>query len=288
MVAFVRGWGTGDQIPDPPRFINYSAGEYPQGPSSHPARFQRLSSKPPLSAVPRSVPDHGDQQEEAPAPMPEPQHESERDERPNGLASGLQSMSLQDPPRVPSPQQSQPEPSRAPFGGVALPGMAAGAAAVGAGAIATNLPERNSSMGPPPVPPMMTMPEPRVPSRQGPPSPSSRDVNDETDPMARALAELRREPPGPGSIRRGASHRRPESAASNSMRGGINSSASPGPGQRMSFQQPPSAQGHGGSGRQQSIDMTLSPPAPGHTAAQLARSMDEFHPFIFPGSRQTG
>lgn len=96
--------------------------------------------------------------------------------------------------------------------------------------------------------------------------------------MARALAELRREPPGPGSIRRNASHRRPESVTAGSMRGGINPSQSPAPGQnRMSYQQqPPSSQGHGGPPRQQSLDMTLSPPAPGHTAAQLAKSMDDF------------
>jgi hypothetical protein len=282
MIAFVRGWGTGDQIPDPPRFINYSAGEYPQQPSSHPARFQRLSSKPPLSAVSRSIPDHGEQQEEEHIPEPVAQNDS----RPNGITNDMQNINLQDQPPMPpqqaqsppQPQHTQPEITRQPFGGVALPGMSGAAAGAPPGTIIASVPpERVSSMGPPPIPPTMTMPEPRVPSRQGPPSPSSRDVNDETDPMARALAELRREPPGPGSIRRGASHRRPESAASNSMRGGINPSMSPVPGQqRMSYQQAPPAQGHGGAARQQSVDMTLSPPAPGHTAAQLARSMDDF------------
>lgn len=120
------------------------------------------------------------------------------------------------------------------------------------------------------------MPEPRVPSRQGPPSPM-KNINDEEDPMAKALADLRRDPPPPGSVRRNASHRRAESVVSaagsvrSSMYGhGVKSPASPAP-NRMSFQQSAPAQS-----RSPPIDSTLSPPPGGHTAAALAKSMDEF------------
>lgn len=98
--------------------------------------------------------------------------------------------------------------------------------------------------------------------------------------MAKALAELRRDPPGPGSIRRNASHRRPESVAG-STRSGYQPPASPAPGgaggagSRLSYQSPPTQSVNQAPSRQ-SVDMTLSPPAPGHTAAQLARSMDDF------------
>ena len=117
--------------------------------------------------------------------------------------------------------------------------------------------------------------------------------------MVRALANLRKEPPPPDSIRRNPSNRRTDSMYSNqgSVRNGINAPASPGPGagafrgapspgpgqykspsspapgsqpnNRASYQQPPQGRG--------SIDMGLSPPPGGHTAAALAKSMDEFH-----------
>lgn len=105
--------------------------------------------------------------------------------------------------------------------------------------------------------------------------------------MVRALANLRKEPPPPDSIRRNPSHRRADSVYSNqgSVRNsvmGVKSPASPGPGQiqsppspapgqnqRQSYQQHPAAR--------QSVDMGLSPPPGGHTAAALAKSMDEFH-----------
>jgi hypothetical protein len=95
--------------------------------------------------------------------------------------------------------------------------------------------------------------------------------------MAKALADLRREPPPPASVRRNPSHRRPESVYSTagSARSPIvGKPASPAPGSnRASFQQ---AQGVPPAQSRSSIDMGLSPPASGHTAAALARSMDEF------------
>ena len=274
MLNFVRGWGTGDTIPselsfkanvpqhtehiDPPRFVNYSAGEsYPSQPGAHVANFRRLSSKPPPSASSQqplnlqAMP--VEQAEEAPM---------EKGAETNGWTNGISKLSLNDEPKPV-------EKAKVPVGGVALPGMAAPAPA--AASATASRPDRTSSMPPPPVPPAMTMPEPRVPSRQ-----STRDMNE--DPMAKALAELRREPPPSGSVRRNASQRRPESVYSttaSSAKGGSNikSPPSPGPGasNRMSYQQAPSRDTRG------SVDMTLSPPAPGHTAAQLQKSMDDFH-----------
>lgn len=270
------------EIPDPPRFVNYSAGEYqPPQPVTHPANFRRISSKPPMSA-------RRPAQEAEAEPEQEPDVPSHyalangHGAVPNGrTGQSPRNYAPEQPAPVPPPVSEPQQPAqRQPFGGVALPGMAAVSAIP---ALAQALPQRNSSMAPPPVPPTMTMPEPRIPSRQGPPSPMQRDVTDEEDPMAKALADLRRDPPPPGSVRRNASHRRPESFStpSGSVRGGapmqdMRSPTSPAPNaDRMSYQQPPthtmpSAQS------KSSIDMTLSPPASGHTAAALAKSMDDF------------
>ncbi|WWC85249.1 uncharacterized protein L201_000111 [Kwoniella dendrophila CBS 6074] len=278
MLNFVKGWGTGDMIPDPPRFINYNLGEsYPSQPTFHIAHFQRLSSRPPMPPSMQS-------QQAAPEPEPERQEQSEDipeipesnghdDKALNGIADNLQRTTLNDEP--PSSARSTPAldtQKKTPFGGIALPGMAN----------ATSPPPQEesskfSSMPPPPTPPAMTMPEPRIPSRQSNHSPAPRNITNEEDPMAKALADLRREPPPPGSVRRNASHRRAESvvSASGSTRGsqyghGIKSPTSPAP-NRMSYQQGmPPAQSRG------SVDMTLSPPQPGHTAAALARSMEDF------------
>lgn len=217
--------------------------------------------------------------------------------------NNFSNMQISEPARS-APEPQVPEARGAPFGGIALPGMAP-AAPPKPSTPSQDLPKRQSSMGPPPVPPTMTMPEPRIPSRQSMIQP---DINDEEDPMARALANLRKEPPPPDSIRRNPSHRRPESAFSNagSVRG--TAPTSPGPAQGFggmgSMIRPPSAasntgrppsqqafntptsplqnnrssyQQHQGPNSKQSIDMTLSPPQGGHTAAALAKSMDEFH-----------
>ncbi|GFZ46382.1 hypothetical protein JCM24511_04629 [Saitozyma sp. JCM 24511] len=274
MVAFVRGWGTGDAIPDPPKFINYSAGEYPSAPTSHPASFHRLSAKPPMSAVSLSQRSAAPELEIPPVEPEATQRNGDALPATNGWVSGMQGLSLKDEPE-PIVPAAEPEEKgiekdvKPPFGGVALPGMASSPPST-----ATALPKRQSSMPPPPVPPSIPMPEPRVPSRQGPPTPQAVD---EEDPMAKALADLRREPPPPASVRRNPSHRRPESVYSTagSARSPIvGKPASPAPGSnRASFQQ---AQGVPPAQSRSSIDMGLSPPASGHTAAALARSMDEF------------
>ncbi|WVO21798.1 uncharacterized protein IAS62_003111 [Cryptococcus decagattii] len=285
IVNFVKGWGTGDMIPDPPRFINYSAGEsYPTQATFHVAQFMRISAKPPMP-VTSQEPSTEMQQEQSPVlePEPEPQPKTESQleiarepEQPsapatsgvNGISDGLTRTTLKDEP-VTASIAPDPEAPKVPFGGVAFPGM-----------LDTSAPQGNSSkhnpMPPPPVPASLTMPEPRVPSRQGPPSPR-KNINDEDDPMAKALADLRRDPPPPGSVRRNASHRRAESVVSaagsvrSSMYGhGIKSPISPAP-NRTSFQQSTPAQS-----RSPPIDSTLSPPPAGHTAAALAKSMDEF------------
>lgn len=174
-------------------------------------------------------------------------------------------LSLQDRSDGPPAPPSGNDKPKAPFGGVAMPGMAPAAPSSPAPAVAEAVPKRYSSMGPPAPATTMTLPEPRVPSRQGPSTPNQ--VDDE-DPMAKALADLRTQPPS-GSIRRGASHRRPESmysgAGSTVSRNGTPGVTSPPPGSsgnRMSYQPPPTG--------------ALSPPPAGHTAAALAKSMDEF------------
>ncbi|KAE8537560.1 hypothetical protein D1P53_006267 [Cryptococcus gattii VGV] len=285
IVNFAKGWGTGDMIPDPPRFINYSAGEsYPTQATFHVAQFMRISAKPPMP-VTSQEPTTEMQQEQSPVPDPEPEpqpktesqleiaREPEQPSAPatsgvNGISDGLTRTTLKDEP-VTASIAPEPEAPKVPFGGVALPGV-----------LDTSAPQGNSlkhnPMPPPPVPAALTMPEPRVPSRQGPPSPR-KNINDEEDPMAKALADLRRDPPPPGSVRRNASHRRAESVVSaagsvrSSMYGhGMKSPASPAP-NRTSFQQSTPAQS-----RSPPIDSTLSPPPGGHTAAALAKSMDEF------------
>ncbi|WWC69691.1 uncharacterized protein I206_103634 [Kwoniella pini CBS 10737] len=276
MLNFVKGWGTGDMIPDPPRFINYNAGEsYPTQPAYHVSHFQRISSRPPM---PPSLAQQAASQSEPEAQQPEePEQEipqaNGHDKDMNGISDNFQRTTLKDEPPSNQPAPAPPSQKKNPFGGIALPGLA--------NSTSPPPPEdtsgKFSSMPPPPTPPTMTMPEPRIPSRQGNNSPAPRMVNLQEDPMAKALADLRREPPPPGSVRRNASHRRPESvvSASGSTRnqyGGIKSPSSPGP-NRMSYQQgaaPTHSQSRG------SVDMTLSPPQPGHTAAALAKSMEEF------------
>ena len=169
----------------------------------------------------------------------------------NGTRDGIARLSLHD---GPVPSQAPPleaQASRAPFGGVAMPGMVPPPTPP---TPAHELPDRRSSMPPPPQPPAMIMPEPRVSSRQS--------NNYEEDPMAKALADLRRDPPPSESIRRAPSAR-------SSIRSGVQSPPSPAPQHRMSYQQSPAAV-------TKSPDMTLSPPAAGHTAAALQKSMDDF------------
>ncbi|ODO03499.1 septation protein imp2 [Cryptococcus wingfieldii CBS 7118] len=275
IINFVKGWGTGDLIPDTPRFINYSAGEsYPIQPAYHVANFMRISAKPPMTLTPgEEIQEPAAEPEPEPEAIPEPEAEPETAFNANGLSDGMKRTTLRDEPvKTPVAEPGKPA-TKPPFGGVALPGMSS------ATSPAQEKGPSYGSMPPPPVPSTLSMPEPRVPSRQsqGPPSPR-RDINDEQDPMAKALAELRRDPPPPSSVRRAPSHKRADSvvSAAGSARGsayggGIKSPASPGPGRHSYHQGSVPAQS-----RSPPIDSSLSPPPGGHTAAALARSMDEF------------
>nr|XP_018264103.1 septation protein imp2 [Kwoniella dejecticola CBS 10117]OBR86261.1 septation protein imp2 [Kwoniella dejecticola CBS 10117] len=256
MLNFVKGWGTGDMIPDPPRFINYNAGEsYPTQPAYHVSRFQRLSSRPPMP--PSMAQQAASQPEPEPEQLEEPEPENPQanghDKHLDDISKDMQRTTLKDEPPATQSDPAAEAKRRNPFGGVALPGMANPASPPPQEETSNKF----SSMPPPPTPPTMTMPEPRIPSRQGNNSPAPRNVNNEEDPMAKALADLRREPPPPGSVRRNTSHRRPESvvSASGSTRnqyGGIKSPASPGP-NRISYQQsmaPTHSQSRGSAKRQ--------------------------------------
>ncbi|KAL1406217.1 formin-binding protein [Vanrija albida] len=300
MFHFVRGWGTGDQIPDPPKFVNYSLGENPPRTQTfHTAAFRRVASKLPLRPVsniagadPEPEQAVTEQQRtaspeayKAPAPPPVPKEEpfSPPQEEPfTPPSDGVNRLTLRDdgptPPAVPPAASRSPKP---PVGGVALPGLAAGVAGAAAGTAAIGAAAayggyKNSH--PPPVatasPPTsnVEMPPPPVPqAHQGPPSPSARDVLDEDDPMARALAELRRDPPG-SNVRRQRSQKRPGSVYSTT--GSIRSNNQAASSVAGAPSAAPSSyyQGH----QRTSVDSGLIPPAGGHTAAQLAKSKADF------------
>ncbi|KLT45498.1 hypothetical protein CC85DRAFT_306682 [Cutaneotrichosporon oleaginosum] len=315
MVFFVKGWGTGGRIPDPPRFINYGLGDAPAPPGFHHAQFRRQSDRPPLQPVPRQVPESEPQsavsgaptsaapssaietavKSPAPAPATAPMPEEL-----NAPRSGNQGQYSPELPPVPPTKEDKftpptvrsyqltdnPTPSSAPAKdtgyrppfGMPLPGMAAvGGAAAGIGAVtgAAAFSRSNDTVSPAPF---------SVDSAKsgGPPSPSARDVQDQEDPMARALAELRHNPPGPNNVRRAPSQRRAESTYSVTGRPGsgvagssVSQHRAPSPapsnhGRQQSYQAPAgSAQGGMGSSG-------LIPPREGHTAAQLAKSMAEF------------
>lgn len=126
---------------------------------------------------------------------------------------------------------------------------------------------------------------------------ASASTAEDDDPLARQLAELRRDPPPAGSIRRGNSVRRPGSVTGSVSSAYQYRSKSPGPmhpqaqqrtvqeqptsrPQQQQQQQPSEPQNNRQSyqnsmqGRP-SMDSSLVPPTPGHTAAELARSMAE-------------
>jgi hypothetical protein len=314
MVFFVKGWGTGGQIPDPPRFINYGIGEYPTQPGFHHAQFRRQSDRPPLQPVPRQIADSEPQSAvtsaapmsaveaaprspapvQPPQPVPEeptaPPAEKQTDYFPDlppvppskedkfePPTQGMRGVQLTDGPAPSSPPATSTG-YKPPFG-MPLPGMAAvGGAAAGAAAVAGASAFNKSGSD------VSTAPQQPAFGSQGqagPPSPSARDVQDQEDPMALALANLRQNPPGPNSVRRAPSQRRAESIYSVSGRpgSGVGGSSvsqhqrvpSPAPSshaRQQSYQSPTSAGGMGGSG--------LIPPREGHTAAQLAKSMAEF------------
>lgn len=270
MANFVRGWGTGDVIPDPPRFVNYGVGEDDSNlpTTSHNASFRRLSNKPPMAIPARAVEGEATPVEPIPessatefSPPPPP---APKDHIPAPPSDGIQRLSLRDEPVSASTATPSIEPFQ-PIGDINLPGL---------NNHATKGP---GEMGPPAVPDTAS-------AQQAPPSPSARDVADEMDPMALALAELRRDPPGPGKVRRQQSQRRTDSlqSTSGSLRGNGGAASAVGAGiQRMASPAASVTRGNTGYQNQQSqprtsVDSSLIPPAPGHTAAALAKSMADF------------
>lgn len=266
MIHFVRGWGTGDQIPDPPRFIDYSRGEYQAEPTSHAARFKRLTSKPPMPMTPRQMDGTESEPEDvAPSvatPVVTAAVISSNGPGADNATDGIERLTLTDNGPQPRPESG------------VTPGMPFDPKAAG---VAPSAPSPSPYEIPPAAPPKEA---PRAP---GPPSPSSRDVADDTDPMAKALADLRNNPPGPNSIRRGASTRRNDSLlgggsqVSSVVGGGIARAASPSGsavGSIVSNSGRSPSQQHVRSNS--SLDRSLIPPAQGHTAAALAKSMAEF------------
>ncbi len=252
------------------------------------------------------LPNHGARYEapvEPELPMPTPPAEQSRSAPPQSVDMVAQPVP---PPnanlQTQSPEQMQAalpgQPPSATFGGVAMPGMTARSA--------TAQPVVDHAASPAPQPaatqPTSSIPTffPRPPSAFNRPT-SAADTrspaptgpaafrqqngemnNEEDDPVARSLAELRRDPPPAGSIRRGTSTRRQESthpASRNSIQGIPTAPKSPAPQARSMEQQQPTSnrmsyQGQMGGGRN-SIDATLVPPTAGHTAADLARSRAE-------------
>ncbi|BEJ16271.1 hypothetical protein CspHIS471_0508760 [Cutaneotrichosporon sp. HIS471] len=315
VVFFVKGWGTGSQIQDPPLFINYGIGEYPTQPGFHHAQFRRQSERPPLQPVPKHVPEPEPESAvsveppaaapvsaveavaRSPAPGPVPALPPAREERAVPPAEKQNEYFPELPPIPPGKDASLTDATRGlqlsdhdapppastgykpPFG-MPLPGMAAvGGAAAGTAAVAGASAFVKSGSGVQSA----TSPPAWGSNQAGPPSPSARDVQDQEDPMARALAELRQNPPGPNSVRRAPSQRRTESIYSTGGRpsSGVAGSSvsqhqrapSPAPSnhaRQQSYPSPPGGMpgGMGSSG--------LIPPKEGHTAAQLAKSMAEF------------
>ncbi|EJT46207.1 hypothetical protein A1Q1_05164 [Trichosporon asahii var. asahii CBS 2479] len=258
MVNFVRGWGTGDQIPDPPRFIDYSRGEYHPDPSFHQAKFKRLSNRPPVP-VTRGPDPESEPEDVAPSvatPVVTAAVMNNNGPSAEDASDGIERLTLTD-------NGPQPRPDSGVTPGMPFDPKAAGVSTAG-------LPSQYEV--PPAAPPKTTT----APAAPAPPSPSSRDVADDDDPMAKALADLRNNPPGPNSIRRGASTRRTDSLyggsqVSSVVGGGIARAASPA---TSAVGSTLSQRSHvrGGS----VVDSSLIPPAQGHTAAALAKSMAEF------------
>lgn len=277
--AFVKNFGTGGRIPDPPLFVDYSKGDaYLRSDASRTAHFSRTSNRAAIASMPIDTkPDHDEQGNRTLTGDEEETHSPVSTMQRGPTTNGT---SLVD---------QGPVQSRSPVGGIPMPGMAS--AVTQADQHTPSM--RSASPAPPPVsdkparPPSAFSGRPQsaygshaTPAPTGPsairPSPS---MAEDDDPIARSLAELRRDPPPAGSIRRGHSIRRPESVVSTH------------PASRQSYQQPPrspgpgatSSVGHGGdrtsyqthpAGRP-SMDTGLIPPMAGHTAADLARSREE-------------
>lgn len=271
---------------DPPLFIDYARGQaYHNDKTARVANFQRTTNRSGMS-LPTSTLMSSDKSATFDNGTPDDVDKTVMMDRPVSRAATAAS----NPPPVPA--QKPPTPSSdsalAPEAVPSKTSIPASAPAPVALASPMVAPRPPSAFGRPPsvfghLPPAQTGPSAIKPSAS---------MAEEDDPLARQLAELRRDPPPAGSIRRGNSVRRPGSVG-----GSVNSNyqyrpKSPGPVHAQSQprqipqesqapqerqQLPPqqvaqhrqSYQSHAG---RPSMDTSLVPPTPGHTAAELARS----------------
>jgi hypothetical protein len=271
-------------IADSPLFIDYSKGEayHRTDETARTARFQRITNRSALTAIPsestrdflkQETPDRDHQEEEETrAPVDLQPIRANSTVPHDSLTNGSVKSNGSDPT------------ARSPFGGVAMPGMTNHLME------RTESPSRMVSPAPPPasekpIRPTSAFGRPGSVFNHAPPAatgpaamrPSPSMMLEDDDPIARSLAQLRKDPPPAGSIRRGHSQRRPESISTHPAV------------QRQSYQQPPrspgpgSSVGHSGAGQsyqshtagRPSMDNGLIPPMAGHTAADLARSRAE-------------
>lgn len=276
---------------DPPLFIDYARGEaYHTDQTARVAHFQRATNRSGMSLPTSAL------MSTAPSPsisgVPEEVEKPAITQRPASRAAAAMSPPVSNLP--PTAQNTMPQgmPVENTDAARRPPSVASPAVALASPMAAPRPP---SAFGRPPsvfghMPPAQTGPAAIR---------ASTSTAEDDDPLARQLAELRRDPPPAGSIRRGNSVRRP-----GSVTGSINSahqyrSKSPGPVhpqsqqqrstqevpplrplQQQQQQQPaePQQTRHSYQNSMQgrpSMDSSLVPPTPGHTAAELARSMAE-------------
>lgn len=309
---FVKSFGTGSKIPDPPLFVDYARGEaHYNDQTSRIAQFPRTTTRSaavgglPSSVVATASPVEKEREIRPTTPAKQSPMVPESETRASP-AQAIPSWATQTHPEpaVTAARTASPAPASAyapsirPPSAFARPGSAIG------------------QTGPPPTGPL---------ALKG----TSTSLDD--DPIARSLAQLRMDPPPAGSIKRGISNRRPESASGMSshpsQRGSVHgvprptqspapvqaqapmsssipatrakspyqpppdkrqsevfstspatSTFTPPPKQQQQPPPPPHQQSPAFSPRQNhrnSIDASLIPPMTGFTAAELARSKAE-------------
>ncbi|KAJ9108822.1 hypothetical protein QFC21_000142 [Naganishia friedmannii] len=302
--AFVRSYGTGAKIPDPPLFIDYAKGEaYHTDKTARVATFPRATTRSGLS-LPSSALMSSDTTPSLSEVSPEAAVKSPVADVPK-LPTSPAPLPLNSAPTAgrDGPAVTSNGPSVSQANRVASPAPTAGLTP------SMSAPRPPSAFGRPAsvfghAPPAQTGPSAIRPSPSG---------IEEDDPLARQLAELRRDPPPVGSIRRGNSVRRPESVTGSVKSTYQSRAKSPGPvhpysqppQQQQQQTQPPQPRSQqlqpefqpqpqygeqqgqaattasyrqsypGHSQGRQPVDTSLVPPAPGHTAAELARSKAE-------------
>lgn len=208
--TFVRAFGTGAKIPDPPLFVDYARGEaHYNDNTSRVAQFARTSSRG-TGAVPGMI---GSPAREVEAPREirpiTPSKPTSVYEPPAAMVASPE------PPRAVPPATREPTVQDAPAARMASPALANTSAAPSVRPpSAFARPGSAFGQTPPPTGPLA------LKSQQT----NGGDVNN--DPIARSLAELRNNPPPAGSIKR-TSIRRPESQATN--RNSFQPPKSPGP-----------------------------------------------------------